>query len=106
MISLTDLQRRIAAGELSAQAALAQSQAAIDAHEKPIGAFVCRAEQPRAQDSGPLRGSAVGIKDSIDTCDLPTEMGAQIDRGWRPRAGWNGCVLDYKKKRSVPPGDG
>jgi Asp-tRNA(Asn)/Glu-tRNA(Gln) amidotransferase A subunit family amidase len=86
MISLSELQRRIAAGELSAEAALAQSQAAIDAQDKAIGAFVCRAEHPRAQDKGPLRGIAVGIKDIIDTCDLPTEMGSPIYRGWRPRA--------------------
>ena len=36
--------------------------------------------------SGPLRGIAVGIKDIIDTADLPTEMGSKIYRGWRPRA--------------------
>ena len=35
---------------------------------------------------GPLRGIAVGIKDIIDTSDLPTEMGSTIYRGWRPRA--------------------
>jgi Asp-tRNA(Asn)/Glu-tRNA(Gln) amidotransferase A subunit family amidase len=86
MISLSDLQRRIAAGELSTEAALALSQAAIDAQDKTIGAFVCRAERPRAQDDGPLRGIAVGIKDIIDTSDLPTEMGSQIYRGWQPRA--------------------
>jgi Asp-tRNA(Asn)/Glu-tRNA(Gln) amidotransferase A subunit family amidase len=86
MISLSELQRRIAAGELSTEAALSQSQAAIDAQEKTISAFVCRAEHPRAQEKGPLRGIAVGIKDIIDTSDLPTEMGAQIYRGWQPRA--------------------
>jgi Asp-tRNA(Asn)/Glu-tRNA(Gln) amidotransferase A subunit family amidase len=86
MISLSELQRRIAAGELSTEAALAQSQAAIDAQENTIGAFACRAEQPRAQGEGPLRGIAVGIKDIIDTCELPTEMGAAIYRGWQPRA--------------------
>jgi Asp-tRNA(Asn)/Glu-tRNA(Gln) amidotransferase A subunit family amidase len=86
MISLSELQRRIAAGELSPDGALSQSQAAIDALDKTIGAFVCRAEHPRAQDGGPLRGIAVGIKDIIDTCDLPTEMGSSIYRGWRPRA--------------------
>ena len=41
MISLADLQRRIDAGELSADAAIAQSREAIGAHEKTIGAFVC-----------------------------------------------------------------
>ena len=86
MISLSELQRRIVAGELTPEAALAQSEAAIDAQDKTIGACVCRADQPRAQDHGPLRGIAVGIKDIIDTCDLPTEMGAAIYRGWRPRA--------------------
>src|SRR5437016_11982563 len=78
MISLAELQRRIDAGDLSAEAALAQSQEAIAAQEEIIGAFVCRSEKSRAQAAGPLRGIAVGIKDIIDTADLPTEMGAAI----------------------------
>jgi Asp-tRNA(Asn)/Glu-tRNA(Gln) amidotransferase A subunit family amidase len=86
MISLANLQRRIASGELSSDAALAQSLDAIEAQEKTVGAFACRAENPRAQDQGQLRGIAVGIKDIIDTSDLPTEMGSVIYRGWRPRA--------------------
>ena len=86
MISLADLQRRIESGELSADAALAQSVEAIDTHDKTIGAFVCRAEDPRDANAGPLRGIAVGIKDIIDTSDLPTEMGSKIYRGFRPRA--------------------
>jgi Asp-tRNA(Asn)/Glu-tRNA(Gln) amidotransferase A subunit family amidase len=86
MISLTDLQRRIDAGELSADAALARSLEAIAAHENTIGAFVCRADKPFAAGSGPLRGIAVGIKDIIDTANFPTEMGSPIYRGNRPRA--------------------
>ena len=86
MISLADLQRRIESGELSTDAAIAQSVEAIEAHDKAIGAFVCRAENPRQQNAGPLRGIAVGIKDIIDTSDLPTEMGSPIYRGFRPRA--------------------
>jgi Asp-tRNA(Asn)/Glu-tRNA(Gln) amidotransferase A subunit family amidase len=86
MISLAELQRRIDSGDLSAEAAIAQSCQAIDAQEKTIGAFVCRAENPRAASAGPLRGIAVGIKDIIDTSDMPTEMGSAIYRGWRPRA--------------------
>jgi Asp-tRNA(Asn)/Glu-tRNA(Gln) amidotransferase A subunit family amidase len=86
MISLAELQRRIRSGELSADAAIAQQCEAIDAHEKSIGAFVCRAENLRAANAGPLRGIAVGIKDIIDTSDLPTEMGSPIYKGWRPRA--------------------
>ena len=34
--------------------------------------------------TGPLHGLAVGIKDVIDTADLPTEYGSPIYRGHRP----------------------
>src|ERR1700710_1196439 len=86
MLSLAELQRRIESGDLSADAAIAQSLEAIDAQEKTIGAFVCRTQNARAQNAGPLRGIAVGIKDIIDTAELPTEMGSPIYKGWRPRA--------------------
>ena len=86
MISLADLQRRIASGELSPDDAIAQSHAAIEAKEKDVRAFVRHDKSAKAQASGPLRGIAIGIKDIIDTSDLPTEMGSKIYRGWRPRA--------------------
>ena len=86
MISLAALQRRIDCGELSPDAAIAQSREAIDAQDKTIGAFVCRLENPRAGGTGPLRGIAVGVKDIIDTSGFPTEMGSRIYRGWQPRA--------------------
>ena len=86
MMSLAELQRRIEQGELSADAAISQSCEAISAHEKTIGAFVCRTEAARAASAGPLRGIAVGIKDIIDTQDFPTEMGSAIYQGWQPRA--------------------
>ncbi len=86
MISLAELQRRIESGDLSADAAISQSLEAIDAQDKTIGAFVCRAKTVRAADTGPLRGIAVGIKDIIDTSDFPTEMGSPIYKDWQPRA--------------------
>ena len=86
MISLADLQRRIAGGELSADAAIAQSVQAIAAQDKAIGAFVRHDPMARAAGAGPLRGIAVGIKDIIDTADFQTEMGSPIYRGYRPRA--------------------
>jgi Asp-tRNA(Asn)/Glu-tRNA(Gln) amidotransferase A subunit family amidase len=85
MISLAELQRRIDAGDLSADAAIAQSLEAISALEKSIGAFVCHEPDVRAQSVGPLRGIAVGIKDIMDTADFPTEMGSPIYRAYRPR---------------------
>jgi Asp-tRNA(Asn)/Glu-tRNA(Gln) amidotransferase A subunit family amidase len=72
MISLADLQRRIEAGELSPEAAIAQSHAAIEAREKEVHAFVRHDSSAKAQGAGPLRGIAVGIKDIIDTADFPT----------------------------------
>lgn len=86
MISLADLQRRIEAGELSPEAAIAQSHAAIEAKEKDVHAFVHHDKSAKEQGSGPLRGIAVGIKDIIDTANMPTEMGSEIYRGWQPRA--------------------
>jgi Asp-tRNA(Asn)/Glu-tRNA(Gln) amidotransferase A subunit family amidase len=86
MISLADFQRRIETGELSPDAAIAQSLEAIEAREWDVRAFVCHARSAKAQASGPLRGIAVGIKDIIDTADFPTEMGSSIYRGWQPRA--------------------
>ncbi len=86
MLSLADLQRRIETGELSPDAAVGQSLAAIEALEGNVRAFVCHAKSAKAQAKGPLRGIAVGIKDIIDTADFPTEMGSPIYRGWQPRA--------------------
>ena len=86
MISLAELQHQIDSGKLSADAAIARSVEAIDAHDKTIGAFVCRANTVRAASAGPLRGIAVGIKDIIDTSEFPTGMGSAIYKGWQPRA--------------------
>jgi Asp-tRNA(Asn)/Glu-tRNA(Gln) amidotransferase A subunit family amidase len=35
---------------------------------------------------GPLHGVPIGVKDVIDTADMPTEMGSPIYRGYRPAA--------------------
>lgn len=47
-------------------------------------------QQARALDTGPLRGPLhgvpVGVKDIIDTYDMPTEMGSPIYRGHQPVA--------------------
>jgi Asp-tRNA(Asn)/Glu-tRNA(Gln) amidotransferase A subunit family amidase len=86
MMSLAELQRRIDLRELSPDAAIAQSLEAIAADDKAIRSFVCRNEAAPAQNDGPLRGIAVGIKDIIDTAEFPTEMGAAIYQGWQPRA--------------------
>jgi Asp-tRNA(Asn)/Glu-tRNA(Gln) amidotransferase A subunit family amidase len=85
MMSLAELQRRIDAGDLSTEAAVAQSLEAIRAKDKTVGAFVCHADHLHAANAGPLRGIAVGIKDIMDTAEFPTEMGSPIYRGYRSR---------------------
>jgi Asp-tRNA(Asn)/Glu-tRNA(Gln) amidotransferase A subunit family amidase len=35
---------------------------------------------------GPLLGLPIGVKDVLDTADMPSEYGSSIWRGWRPRA--------------------
>jgi Asp-tRNA(Asn)/Glu-tRNA(Gln) amidotransferase A subunit family amidase len=46
--------------------------------------------QPRvaaaATRSGPLQGIPIGIKDVLDTADMPSQYGSSIWTGWRPRA--------------------
>src|ERR1700738_5102843 len=52
----------------------------IDPERARGGARACDAAEP----SGPLHGVPVGIKDVIDTCDMPTEYGSTIHRGHLP----------------------
>lgn len=44
-------------------------------------AQACDSEAPR----GPLHGIPIGIKDVIDTCDMPTEMGSPLYARHQPR---------------------
>lgn len=92
-LSVRALARTVANGELSA---LAVAQAFIDRAQQnaAIGAWqhfepdVVRA-QARALDASPTRsgllaGVPVGVKDLIDTADMPTTYGSPIYRGYRP----------------------
>ena len=74
MISLADQLRRIDQGKLTPEAALAESLAAIDAHEGTIKAFVNRTKNPKVQTKGPLRGIAVGIKDIVRSEEHTSEL--------------------------------
>ena len=91
MLSALDLARRIEAGELTASAVIELCAKAIDAREAEIGAFTTldlAGARTRAQSGelagAPLRGLPIGIKDIIDTSDLPTEYGTPIYAGHRP----------------------
>jgi Asp-tRNA(Asn)/Glu-tRNA(Gln) amidotransferase A subunit family amidase len=86
MLSLISILRRIDAGELTPNAAIGASRDAIATADSAIEAFVYVDGAARAAADGPLRGIAVGVKDIIDTADMPTEFGSPIYAGWRPKA--------------------
>jgi Asp-tRNA(Asn)/Glu-tRNA(Gln) amidotransferase A subunit family amidase len=86
MLSLLDLLRRIDADDLTPAASIRAAHEAIVTGDSGIEAFVHVDGAAGAAADGPLRGIAVGVKDIIDTADMPTEMGSPIYAGWRPKA--------------------
>ena len=92
-LSATEIARRIAAGEITAEGVARACLERIAAREPAIHAFANvdpalalrqARELDRGPSRGPLHGVAIGIKDVIDTIGLPTEMGSPIYRGYRP----------------------
>ena len=85
--------RSIAAGETTAEAVTTACLDRIEQREGAVKAWAFidpdRAlAQARAADKaetrGPLHGLPIGIKDVLDTADMPTEMGSPIYSGHRP----------------------
>ena len=52
------------------------------AHFDPQYARAAAAAAP----SGSLQGIPIGVKDLLDTANMPSEYGSPIWRGWRPKA--------------------
>jgi Asp-tRNA(Asn)/Glu-tRNA(Gln) amidotransferase A subunit family amidase len=93
--SATGIVRAIAAGETTAEAVTRACLDRIEARDGAVKAWVYidpenALAQARALDSaparGPLHGVPIGIKDVLDTADMPTEMGSPIYAGHRPPA--------------------
>jgi Asp-tRNA(Asn)/Glu-tRNA(Gln) amidotransferase A subunit family amidase len=94
-LSATEIAAGVAAGSFTAEAIVDACLAHIDARESVVGAWefldpdLARA-QARAVDAaavkGPLAGVPVGVKDIVDTHDMPTGMGSPIYDGHRPAA--------------------
>jgi Asp-tRNA(Asn)/Glu-tRNA(Gln) amidotransferase A subunit family amidase len=85
--------RRIASGELTSEALVAACLERIDAREETVRAWAhldrdaaleAARRLDRSEPRGPLHGVAVGVKDIIDTADLPTECGTPVHAGRRP----------------------
>jgi len=92
-LSATEIVRGIAAQKFTAEAVVRACLDRISAREGAVHAFASldpdlALAQARALDRttrrGALHGVPIGIKDVLDTADLPTEMGSPIYRGHRP----------------------
>ena len=92
-LTATDAARKIAAGELTAEALVRACLDRVSEREQTIGAWeyidpeaaIAEAKQRDSeQPRGPLHGIPVGIKDIIDTADMPTRRGSPIYADNRP----------------------
>jgi amidase len=94
-LGVSELARGLRARELGAADVVEACLERIAAREPAIHAwasidFDYARSQARSLDAGPIRGPLhgvpVGVKDILDTADLPTEYGSPIYAGCRPRA--------------------
>jgi len=108
-LSATEIATKIAAGEATCEAVVRDCVARIAARDNVIKAFVnfdadlalAQAQAfDRGPSRGPLHGVPIGLKDTIDTFDMPTEMGSPIYRGNRPRAD-AACVALLRRAGAV-----
>ncbi len=91
MLTATQARAQIAAGTLSPEALMEACLDRIVKQDPTVRAMAfldpALARQGAAQaGEGPLRGLPVGVKDVLDTADLPSEYNSPIWRGHRPRA--------------------
>src|ERR1700686_1888749 len=100
---------KFSSGKQTPREFLEESLTLLEQWEPKIGAFVCT-NVPAARaaaDNSPARwgagkplsaidGMPVGIKDIIETVDMPTEMGSPLFAGWRSEkdAAWVGAFGD------------
>src|ERR1700728_3378818 len=82
--SLVQVITRCVARIVARDVGLEAWQALLPAEAALAGACERDAALASGAHTGPLHGLAVGIKDVIDTADLPTEYGSPIYRGHRP----------------------
>jgi Asp-tRNA(Asn)/Glu-tRNA(Gln) amidotransferase A subunit family amidase len=84
MSRIASIQAEIADGR-NPQAIIDMVRANILRHDTKLKSFVHVSAAAQAG-QGPLSGVAVGLKDIIDTSDMPTGMGSSIYAGWQPKA--------------------
>ena len=92
-LGAADAAARIATGKLTSEALVRACLERIEEREGSVHAWAfldpdLALSQARARDRerprGPLHGVPIGIKDNIDTEDMPTEYGSKLYEGHRP----------------------
>jgi Asp-tRNA(Asn)/Glu-tRNA(Gln) amidotransferase A subunit family amidase len=92
-LSASEIAAGIADGKFTAEAVMRDCLERIEAREGALSAWASfdpdlAMAEARARDNAPakgvLHGVPIGVKDVIDTNDLPTEMGSPIYAGYRP----------------------
>jgi Asp-tRNA(Asn)/Glu-tRNA(Gln) amidotransferase A subunit family amidase len=108
-LTVTEIVAKIAAGEMTCEAVTRDCIERIIAREPVVKAWVkfnpeLALAQAHALDREPRRGALhgvpIGIKDVIDTFDMPNEMGSPIYRGYRPTAD-AACVALLRRAGAV-----
>ena len=108
-LSAIEAAARIAAGKLKSEALVTACIERINQRDEEVQAWAhfdpaLALAQARARDKEPprtrLHGIPVGVKDVIDTADLPTEYGSPIYRGNRP-ASDAACVAQVRELGGV-----
>lgn len=101
-ISARDAARRLAKREITAEQMARACLARIEERERTVGAWIhldpdAVLAQARRLDAGPVRGPLhglpIGVKDIIDTIDMPTGCGSPAYAGNRPRVDAAGVAL-------------
>jgi Asp-tRNA(Asn)/Glu-tRNA(Gln) amidotransferase A subunit family amidase len=108
-LGAAEIVAKIAASEITCEAVTRDCIERIAAREPVVKAWVnfnpeLALAQAHALDReprrGPLHGVPIGVKDVIDTFDMPTEMGSPIYRGYRPTAD-AACVALLRRAGAV-----
>jgi len=109
-LTASEAASRIAAGEITSERLVGDCLDRIGAHDDTLHAWTYvdadhALAQARACDAadtpvGPLHGVPVGVKDVLDTNDMPTEYGSDIYAGHRPSAD-SACVAALRAAGAV-----